>query len=275
MQFFWQKVLLSASILFGALAFVSNANASGVDVSFPSSAPGRSGDVMLTGDLYIPSGNGPKPAVVLMHGCGGWQPSVMSALDQHAEFLKQQGFVVLNLDSFGPRDLTGGTVCESLNRLSSARTYRSYDAFDALRFLQAQSFVDSDNVFLMGQSNGGSVALNAASRRGPSRYGQNHPFRAVVAFYPWCGTYGTTRFSLSSPLLILGGGQDDWVPPADCQRFRATGADLEVKVYENAAHSFDIRIPVQRYQGNLVGYNPSAAADSRQQMLAFFRNHMS
>lgn len=260
--------------LLSVLLFSSAVFARGLEVSFSSSAPGKSGDISLSGNLFLPAGSGPKPAVILMHGCGGWQPAVKKALESHAQYLRKKGFVVLNLDSFGPRNLTGGIVCKSFSRLGSARTYRAYDAFDALNFLRAQPFVDKDNIFLMGQSNGGSVALNAASRQAPRRYGNNVGFRAVAAFYPWCGTYGSTRVSLSSPLLILGGAKDDWVPPTKCQKFSATGADLEVKVYEGAAHSFDVQIPVQRYLGKLIGYSSSATSDSRIKMVKFFREHM-
>lgn len=241
-------------------------------ISVPSSA---SNGVSLRGQLYLPSRSGRAPAVVLMHGCGGWQPSVLRGLDAHAKYLAGRGFVVLNLDSFGPRGQAGGTVCASTRRLAQARDYRTGDAFDALRFLKAQPFVDGDRIFLVGQSNGGSTAMIAALQRTQSRHvGNSSGFRGVVALYPWCGAMGTLRPTLRSPLLIIGGALDDWVPPGDCQRMQGRGAELRTQVYANAAHSFDIPVPVHRYMGNLVGYSPAAAQTARREMVTFFQANL-
>ena len=259
---------LAATMLFPSKPGMANVTA----VSVQSSS--NSG-LALNAELHRPSGGGRAPAVVLMHGCGGWQPAVMQGLNAYADFLERQGFVVLNLDSFGPRGNEGGTVCQSLNNLSEARRYRTADAFDAMRFLRAQSFVDPENIFLIGQSNGGSVAMIAAMERTRRRQvGAQSGFRGVVALYPWCGATGSRSPNLSSPLLVLGGELDDWVPPRECQRMNARGSDLQVRVYANAAHSFDVPLPVQRYLGNLVGYSPSAARNARTEILQFFRAQM-
>jgi acetyl esterase/lipase len=146
-------------------------------VSIPSTS--NSG-VSLDAHLHRPAGGGRAPAVVLMHGCGGWQPAVKQGLEKYAKFLVGNGFVVLNVDSFGPRGNQGGTVCQSLNRLSAARRYRTSDAYDALQFLRAQPFVDAKSVFLIGQSNGGSVAMIAAMERTRrSQIGGQQGFRGV------------------------------------------------------------------------------------------------
>jgi dienelactone hydrolase len=265
--------LMAITLAATMLALPTQATASATTVSVPSTS--NSGGLALDGKLHRPAGNGRTPAVVLMHGCGGWQPAVLQGLDAYADFLVSQGFVVLNLDSFGPRRNSGGTVCQSLNRLSAARRYRTADAYDAMRFLRAQPFVDPNSIFLIGQSNGGSVAMIAAMERTRrSQVGGRPGFRGVVALYPWCGATGTRRPTLSSPLLILGGALDDWVPPGGCQRLNARGRDLEVRVYANAAHSFDVPVPVHRYLGNLVGYSPRAARDAKSRILRFFHAQM-
>ena len=244
-------------------------------VRFEATNSAQSGQVLLTAQLYRPHGAGPFPAVVLMHGCGGWQPAVLDALQAHAEFLVQHGFAVLNLDSFGPRNKTGGQVCESWQLLRDARLYRTYDAFDALRYLQALNFIDARNVFLMGQSNGGSVAIKVALANDPRASGPAGPaFRAVVAYYPWCGILEQHSLTLASPLLIFGGALDDWSPPHRCARARARGASFRVKIYPQAVHSFDLDIEMQRYLGRWIGRNASATSDSRERMLAFFRGYL-
>lgn len=236
-------------------------------------ASGANSGVALVGQLHRPSRQGRSPAVVLMHGCGGWQTPVYETLEDYGRFLSSKGLVVLNLDSFGPRRNSGGTVCSSYKRLAAARDYRTRDAFAALNYLKAQPFVDPDNIFLVGQSNGGSVALIAAMAATERRYAGGDGFRGTVALYPWCGATGSLRPTLSAPLLILGGGRDDWVPPKDCTRFSSKGAGVDVRIYPNAAHSFDLRIPVQRYLGKLVGFDQTAATQARREILNFIRTH--
>lgn len=238
-------------------------------VRFEATESFKSQTVLLRANISKPEGEGPFPAVVLMHGCGGWQAPVRMALASYTDEFVKRGYVVLNLDSFGPRRLTGGKVCASYKKLREARDYRTQDAFDALAYLKTQAFVDSDNVFLMGQSNGGSVAINVAnSNRIESG------FRAVVAYYPWCGAFGDDKVELSSPLLVLGGAKDDWVPPQACKSVVSTGAELTVNIYSGAAHSFDLNIMEQRFQGNLIGYNQEAAKDGRIKMTEFFSEHI-
>ena len=218
----------------------------------------------LKAELFRPRGQGRFPAVVLMHGCGGWQPAVLDALHTHAQRFLDKGYVVLNLDSFGPRGNSGGSVCESDAALVQALEYRTRDAFDALHYLVSLDFVDPENVFLMGQSNGGSVAINAAKATG--RPG----FRAVAAYYPWCGSLGGSTVKLNAPLIIFSGGRDDWTLARECRNKTSSGRNLKVVEYPNAAHSFDVGIPLQRYVGKLVGFDEAAATDSRNKMLAFF-----
>jgi len=241
-------------------------------VTFPASRGYTAAQVTLRADLFRPHGDGPFPAVVLMHGCGGWQPAVRFTMNSYAQYLTERGFVVLNLDSFGPRRRGGGMVCESFDQLAQARDYRTHDAHDALRYLQDQDFVDTSKVFLMGQSNGGSVAIHVAQGSGPHGSVPGNGYAAVVAFYPWCGAFGSRQVKLATPLLVLGGERDDWVPATECKGVRSTGAPLELVIYPEAAHSFDLEVGVHRYLGKLVGKHPHAAEDSRARMVAFFES---
>ncbi|WP_237213246.1 dienelactone hydrolase family protein [Falsiroseomonas oryziterrae] len=266
---------MSALLLLGTTLLPARwAEARDATVRIAATAPHSGRDVQLFGEVYRPAGEGRFPAVVLKHGCGGWMGGARHALQQHAAFLRDNGFVVLNLDGFGPRGLGDGSACASVATLTEALRYRTQDAFDALRYLRSLDYVDSEQIFLMGQSNGGSVAMLAAAAGAARTFrAAEGGFRAVVAFYPWCGTLGSTRLSLEAPLLVLTGARDDWTPPDDCRRFTSSGAPVRVTVYGNAAHSFDLLSPPHRFLGKLVGYDADATQDSRQQMLAFFREH--
>ncbi len=263
-----------AWLVVAGLAVTAPAAARDAILRIPASVAGQAQPVALTAEIWRPAGQGRFPAVVMMHGCGGWQAPVQHALREHANFLRDNGFVVLNLDSFGPRGLAGGGACEDNGRLVAALRYRTHDAFDALRFLRTLDYVAPEQIYLMGQSNGGSVAMLAVAA-GASRtfMGNETGYRGAIAFYPWCGTYGTTRPQLEAPLLMLTGARDDWTPSADCARMRSWGAEARAVVYPGAAHSFDVLAPEHRYLGNLVGYDATATADGRQQMLGFLRAH--
>jgi len=238
-------------------------------VTFPAKSTFDGAPVTLEAELILPAGPGPHPAVILMHGCGGLQPSVAEALALHAEAFNAAGFAALILDSFGPRGIGGGHVCETYDRLGNARRYRMQDANDAKAFLQTRPEIDSTNIFVMGQSNGGSVAIRLSQR-------DTREFRALAAYYPWCGAFNRlgAKADLTTPLIVFGGEADDWVPPDDCTTITAQGADYAVHIYPGAAHSFDLQIPEQRFQGHLVGNNAAAEKDSRARMIAFFKRHL-
>ena len=239
------------------------------EVRIPTGQSFEGRPVTLTGTLMHPPGEGPFPAVVLMHGCGGLMPAVRAALATHAEALAEAGFAALILDSFGPRGNAGGAVCETYERLGHARRYRVQDAEDARAWLAARPGIDGANIFQMGQSNGGSVSIRLAQR-------ETTGFRAIAAYYPWCGAFNRlgAKAVLTAPLIVFGGGKDDWVAPDDCTTIRAEGAEYEVTVYPEAAHSFDLPIPVHRFKGHLVGHAPAADRDARARMIAFFRRHL-
>src|SRR2546422_11513156 len=63
---------------------------SGVTYSVPDSVP-------LLLDVYEPSGGGPFPAIVLVHG-GGWKSGSRTVVADEAATLARAGFVVFDID---------------------------------------------------------------------------------------------------------------------------------------------------------------------------------
>jgi dienelactone hydrolase len=235
------------------------------------------GDVSLHGTLYRPDGDGPFPAVVALHGCGGLthRPATQSQLySEWANILVAKGFVVLFPDSFGSRGL--GPQCRESKRKVHASRERVADANAARRWLQAQSFVRADRVSLLGWSNGGSAALWAV-RPTTAPHDSGADFRSAIAFYPSCRRLRVTAWSARVPTLILAGSADDWTSAAVCQQMvagaRGRSARAEIIVYPGAYHEFDRANSPIRVRTGLVntadpsgkahgGTNPAARSDA-------------
>jgi dienelactone hydrolase len=169
--------------MLSALLVASSPAVAEETVSFPSLDGPVTGakPTMLRALLMKPDGPGPFPAIVALHGCGGlFRDGALVAREAAwAQLLTTHGYIVLFPDSFGPRDVT--TDCEGRVR---AWAERSYDAYGALRYLQAQSFVIGDRVGVMGWSHGGGTVIFAISPNSSARPAglPKGDFRAAVAF---------------------------------------------------------------------------------------------
>lgn len=136
--------------------------------------------VELTGELYRPAGAGPFPAVVQLHGCDG--RGSRESEDAAGARLTALGYTLLIVDSFGPRGVK--ERCGANNWTDPVD--RVADAYGALDWLARQPFIDPGRIALLGYSQGAIVALSAVSSGGEEVLYDRH-FRAVVAYYPYCG----------------------------------------------------------------------------------------
>jgi len=218
--------------------------------------------VMLTGKLTKPQGDGPFPAVVLLHGCGG----IRSYQDVWTEKFASWGYVAFQVDSFGPRGLS--SVCGDATLLTSIISKRSQDAYDAKTYLVGLPFVDRNRVGVMGWSHGGMTTLSVVDQK------RNDSFRSAIAFYPYCNR---PLFDFNAPLLILIGEKDDWTPANSCSmRMRSGQTDPEVvlKIYPDSHHGFDGEGLDTFVEGHRMLYNPVAAADAIIQVKTFLAKHL-
>ena len=133
----------------------------------------RTSSQPLMGYLARPDEPGPHPAVIELHGCGGFRPMDVVV----ADVLKSFGYVALALDSLGEAN-----VCEQ--NPGDGEFVEAFDAYAALDWLAEQSYVDFNRVALLGFSMGGGAALDAVE---PSLIEdkESRHFRAAIAYYPW------------------------------------------------------------------------------------------
>jgi dienelactone hydrolase len=221
--------------------------------------------VELSGELYRPSGAGPFPAVIVLHGCDGRLPRAVE--DAEGARFTALGYAMLTVDSFGPRGVKQRCLVEE-----GPPVDRVMDAYGALLYLAGQPFIDPDRIALLGYSQGAMVALSAVELHGIGTLFDRH-FRAVVAYYPYC----TNALALSAPTLILIGARDDWIPAEACRRDMARrsgeGAPVKLVVYPAAYHAFNFRRarPIE-FLGHHIEYDEAATAAAWTEATAALRD---
>lgn len=226
----------------------------------------------LIGYLSRPQGNGPFPAIIVLHGCGGLGKKLK---DDVAEQWVARGYVVLLVDSYATRNIK--TTCRNTRSDGAfTSTERVYDAYGALDLLSTYPFVDAQRVALMGFSAGGVSALQATKVEGDEQL-TARKFKAAVAYYPTCSP---DDGDATVPTLIAVGELDDWGPPALCRQRLAhlsgRAPKIQLDVYPGAYHDFDV--PTTKagtvYFGHRLEYNTAAAAQSTKDVEAFLRKEL-
>ena len=128
------------------------------------------GENRIYGVVYIPQGAGDKmPAVIFSHGFGGTH----AVGSTYAEALAEKGYVVYCFDFCGgsPGSRSDGSTLEMSLFTEQA------DLEAVISMVQQLDYVESDNLFLMGSSQGGAVSAIT---------GAAHPeeIRGMVLLYP-------------------------------------------------------------------------------------------
>jgi dienelactone hydrolase len=270
--------VMAASLLVGCAS---------TQVTFANATPGH--PLRVPAVEYRPRGDGPFPAVVLLHGCHG----VSSSTHQWARWFRDHGYVALIVDSWTPRGFSNGCVPTAPD---PPATERFDDAVGALRLLQGRRYVDRARVGAIGWSNGGVYSMavvNGPSLERARQRGVRIPepgFRAAVGVYPGGCASLVNELSVR-PLLILIGAADDWTRPGPCVQLvesqRARGADVTIVLYPEAVHYFDVEgqprmeltdVVNQNRPGGCcgatVGYDAEAAADARRRVTEFLARQL-
>jgi dienelactone hydrolase len=208
----------------------------------------------VRGYLQKPEGQGPFPAVILLHGCSG----LGNGFPTWEKFFLDMGLATLAVDSFGPRGAR--EICSDFSRVTTQT--RTGDAYGALAFLAGRPDMQPDRIMLLGFSHGGGVTLDAVSSVGRSHYPdlpKDAPtFRAAAAFYPPCGEKSRMQARYQTPVLLLLGANDDICPAADCQKLadrHQDGPPLLVSVFPGALHGFASPDLPRTYRPNIVNAN--------------------
>jgi dienelactone hydrolase len=217
----------------------------------------------IQGTLYRPKGDGPFPAVVLLHTCGGLREHVLN----WAVRLVKEGYLALAVDSFGSRDKDNCGAGDSF--------LLTKDAYGARDYLKTLAYADKKGIGVMGMSLGATAALEASSFVSAG-------FGAGVALYPKCDDWEPGE---SVPVLLLLAGEDNWGmrPVESCldgaNIGKKNGRIIESKVYSGVHHGFDNEetsggVESSKGTGGYLEYNHSATTDAWNRIRNFFKKHL-
>ena len=234
----------------------------------------------MTGVLVKPDGQGPFPAVVLLHSCGGLRGYISS---DWPKFLSRNGYVALAVDSFGSRNL--GPCPNSLSPPApGAKVFASgvmiSDAHGALDWLARQSFAEKDRVAVMGFSLGG-MAIHFSLLRSYNRAIRPQGFKVAISMYGPCAVRGgsvTIPVLKRSPMPLLEiiGDRDESLL-RECRNLLPGGPNTALHILRDAYHNFDnSRLSAVRYsaRGSPMLYSPRATRIARDLVRAFLHKHL-
>jgi carboxymethylenebutenolidase len=259
------KPLLWLAILVACAPLPARAQESSIPDAIVGKAPPPRGqtvmyfptDTLTRGYLVVPTGQGPFPALILIHEWNG----LVDRDRQVADLFASRGYVTLVADLYQGK--TGSNQQENVALMNVVHAHpdvviANLDA--AQKFLRARADV-SGKIGVMGWCFGGGIALSYALG------GADHDATAI--FYGSLVTDPAQLRRLHHPIYGTFAGQDRGIPPAQVAQFRAVLDSLGIK---NDIHVYD---PVQHGFWLWVDRDPATntvpAADAWQRLVRYLR----
>ncbi len=206
--------------------------------------------------LALPDGAGPHPGVVVVHEAFGLNDNIRDICRRFAA----EGYAALGVDLFEGRSRAACMARMFLGIMAGNLDYYGVSALKAaLGRLAGHPEVDADRIGAIGFCMGGSIILTWACT--DSR---------LTAIAPFYGVAPRPREAIRRLCPVVGSwpGKDFTTRAAGVleSELTAAGVPHDLKVYRGAWHSF--------FNDRMRAYNPAAAADSWQRVLAFFAEHV-
>lgn len=243
-------VVLVALVAWRGEAFYLDWRASQVE---PQSLDERMALIEQGIEIHLPDIDGENfPVVLLFHGCAGPR---MTFQRQWAEFMNENGFAAVIIDSVGPRGYSReealDIVCAGKDLLGQER---AGDVLAALELMRADTRFDQSRLVLAGWSHGAWSVMDYLTmdnkKHRPAGLVGDLPGRidpaGIVLFYPHCGAGALSRlrgWTDNAPMIAFVAGADEIVDPDECvdlfDRKKAAGNDIVMTFYDDAHHVFD------------------------------------
>jgi carboxymethylenebutenolidase len=202
-----------------------------------------------------PDGIENAPAVVIVQEWWGLNPHIEDVAQRYA----REGFIAVAPDLYD--GVTTKDAKEASNLMGKLKTEKGLEYLQIV-LNQLRSMKDVTSVGVTGFCMGGTYALLLAC---------HGKVEATAPFYGDVPVDTSIIANLSSPLLFIGGDQDQWITVEKMKRLETAlkqyGKEGEVRIYQGADHAFfnDTRADV---------YNKSDANDAWKRVIDFFKKHL-
>lgn len=224
-------ILLVALVVFliGSIAVDAAFGRGRLEAMADSVIPGANGGPDVLAYVAKPEGEGPFPAVILIHEFYGLNESIIGK----AEGLSQEGYYVIAPDTF--RGSTTSWIPRAIYQvLSTPQEEVNADLDSVYAWLASQPEVDAGRIAIAGFCYGGRASLLYSLH--------NSRLAATAVFYGAPVTDPQVLAQLPGPLLGIFGGADRSIPVEQVRAFEAglseAGVPHEITVYEGQPHAF-------------------------------------
>ena len=209
-----------------------------------------------TSYLALPDGAGPFPGVVVVHEASGLNDNIRDICGRFAS----EGYAALGVDLFAGRNRVACMARMFAGAMAGNLDYYGVPALKAaLGRLAGHPQVDAARIGAIGFCLGGSIVLTWACT--------DDRLAAIAPFY---GAAPKPREAIRRLCPVVGSwpGKDYTTKAAGLLENELTAAGIphDLKVYPGAKHSF--------FNDRWRTYEPAAAANSWQRVLAFFADHV-
>ncbi|MCP1848371.1 MULTISPECIES: dienelactone hydrolase family protein [unclassified Bradyrhizobium] len=215
-----------------------NPNDSGFSKNFLNGTLEEGGKVERMGELWAETmlpekATGPIPFVIVMHGCTGMTSLTSAWVHRMGRVFNADGIGVLILDSFTTRKVDKSCGMPDLHW----GRRRADDAYSALDYLIEKKLAKADEVYVMGQSGGGTATLIAMTK---AQTDHKYRFAAGFPVVPPCVYPSVRNADFYGALVLFVGEKDDANDPKQCVELakRKRNVPVQVIVYANADHGF-------------------------------------
>ena len=219
--------------------------------------PGAAGAPDVRAYVARPEGNGPFPAVIMIHEFWGLNESILSM----ADLLAEEGYLVIAPDTF--RGSTTAWLPRAIYQVTSNKPENINADLDSVyAWLELQPEVETDRIAIAGFCYGGRTSLAYSLH--------NNRLAATVIFYGAPETDPAVLKNLPGPVLGIFGGVDQSIPVDQVNAFDAAlteaGVPHEITIYEGQPHAF-----VEDAEGIKAG---GAQGEAWNQMLSFLETKL-
>lgn len=217
-----------------------------------------SGKDSVSAYFSLPQGNGPFPAIIVIHEWWGLNDWIRTNADAFAN----KGYAALAIDLYRGKSTKNSDEAHELMRgLPADRVTKDLQA--AYSFLQNNPKVDKNRIGVIGWCMGGGYALQAATIL--------PKLKAAVMNYGSLFSDPANVKKVGCPLLGIFGETDRGIPVMDVQNFEQALKDAKkenkIIIYRNVGHAF-------MNPNNKDGYNPEITERAWRETFAFLEKNL-